>query len=341
MNDDNGYSAAGRAEPGEDLIAILIREAGPRETPPAAHYAQVLATTRRSWRERVAARRRRRFAAQMAAGIAAVALAVLAARQFDGGDPGPVVVAATDAVAGDVDVWRDSRPGWAPLTQHGVAITGGTRIRTGAAGRAGLILADGASLRIDAASEIEFEAPGRLRLETGAVYVDTGAGSRAARRVEVHTPAGLVWDVGTQFEVRYRDERLLLRIREGRAILERGVEEFQVLAGEELRVSGGDRLERAAVSPFGPEWRWVQAVAPLPYVDTLTVQELLEWVARETGREIHFSEPGLAARAGRTILHGNQRRLLPMEALAVMLATTDLGYTVIGDDEILITNEAR
>jgi ferric-dicitrate binding protein FerR (iron transport regulator) len=341
MNEDNGHSAAGRAESGDDLIAMLIREAGPRERPPAAHYAEVLAATRRSWRATVAARRRRRFAVQVAAGIAAVALAVLASQRFGGGDPAPIVVAATDAVAGEVDVWRDSRPGWAPLTSVGVAITGGTRIRTGASGRAGLILADGASLRVDAASEISFEAPGRLRLEAGAVYVDTGAGSRVVRRIEVSTPAGLVWDVGTQFEVRYRNERLLLRIREGRAILERGEEEIQVLAGEALRVDGSDRLERSAVAPFGPEWSWVQTVAPLPYVDTLTVQELLEWVARETGREIHFSEPGLAARAGRTILHGNQHRLLPMEALAVMLATTDLDYTVIGDDEILITGEAR
>jgi ferric-dicitrate binding protein FerR (iron transport regulator) len=341
MNDDNGHSAAGRAGPDDGLIATLIRNAGPRETPSAAHYAQVLAATRRSWRKTVAARRRRRFAWRTAAGVAAVALVMLAGQRFVGDGPGPVVVAATDALAGAVDVWRESRPGWAPLDHAGIAITDGTRIRTGATGRAGLILADGASLRIDAESEIAFEAPGRLRLETGALYVDTGAGSRTARRIEVHTPAGLVWDVGTQFEVRYRDEQLLLRIREGRTILERGDEDIQVLAGEQLRVTASDSLERSAVSPFGPEWKWVQAVAPLPYADTLTVQELLEWVARETGREIHFSEPGLAARAGRTILHGNQHRLLPMEALAVMLATTDLDYTVIGDDEILITGEAR
>jgi hypothetical protein len=300
------------------------------------HYREVLAATRSQWAHGVARRRRRRTGLGQAASAAAALVVVGLVTRFDGGDPGPLVVAAADAMVGDIEFRSPTAADWTALTAPGVAITRGTRIRTAEDGRAGLRLEDGTSLRLDQTSEISFDGAGRVRLARGVVYIDTGSDPGPARRVEVVTPAGVVWDVGTQFEVRYRADTLTLRVREGRVILEREADEIQGVAGEQVRLDRDGRVERTAFSPFDAEWRWVQAVAPLPYEDTLTVHELLEWVARETGREVHFSEPGLATRASRTILHGNPHRLLPMEALAVMLATTDLTYTVAADGEILI-----
>lgn len=336
MDDTERDQTEAGADGREDLIAALVRGAGPREDPPMDHYREVLEATRSQWARSVARRRRRRTGLGLAASIAAALVVVGLMSRFDGGDPGPLVVAATDAVVGDIEVRSTRNAEWTALTAPGVAITSGTRIRTSGDGRAGLRLADGTSLRLDQTSEISFESAGRIRLSQGGVYIDTGSDPGPARRVEVVTPAGVVWDLGTQFEVRYRENILTLRIREGRVILERDANEIQGVAGEQVRLDRDRRVERTAFSPFDAEWRWVQAVAPLPYEDTLTVHELLEWVARETGREVHFSEPGLATRASRTILHGNPRRLLPMEALAVMLATTDLSYTVAADGEILI-----
>ena len=63
---------------------------------------------------------------------------------------------------------------------------------------------------------------------------------------------------------------------------------------------------------------------------------LLEWVARETGRVIQFDKPEIERKAGTTILHGNIRHLAPLEALEVMLATTDLEYALPDDGTILI-----
>jgi hypothetical protein len=66
------------------------------------------------------------------------------------------------------------------------------------------------------------------------------------------------------------------------------------------------------------------------------VTVLLTWVARETGRAVRFASPDIERKAGTTILHGNIRHLAPLEALSVMLATTDLEYTLPDDATILI-----
>lgn len=335
--DEQGAGRDGR----DDMIAALIRDSGPREDPPMDHYREVLDATHSQWALSVARRRRRRRGLGLAASIAAALVVVGLMSRVDDADTGPLVVAATDAVVGDIEFRSTTATQWTALTGPDVAITRGMRIRTPGDGRAGLRLEDGTSLRLDQTTEISFDRAGRVRLARGAVYIDTGSDPGPARRVEVVTPAGIVWDVGTQFEVRYREDILTLRIREGRVILEREADEIQGVAGEQVQLDRAGRVERTAFSPFDAEWRWAQAVAPLPYQDTLTVHELLEWVARETGREVHFSEPGLATRASRTILHGNPHRLLPMEALAVMLATTDLTYTVAAEGEILIAATPR
>ena len=325
----------------EDLIAALIRDAGPRQEPPAEHYEDVLAATREAWSAKLASRRRRRLAYGLAASLALVAMTLGLSLRLENPDPALVIVASTDTIVGAVSVRSPSSPDWTRLDGNGLNLVSGTRLRVGVDAGAGLILEDGSSLRIAADSEAVFEGPGRVRLEAGLVYIDTGATAAAARRVEVVTPAGLVWDLGTQFEVGYRADALTIRVREGRVIVERDSKEIQGLAGEALQLDETGRLQRTAISPFGPEWRWVQAVAPLPYADQLTVHELLEWVARETGREVRFAESGLAVRAGRTVLHGNPHRLMPMEALAVMLETTDLRYTVDRDGAILIAARPR
>ena len=63
---------------------------------------------------------------------------------------------------------------------------------------------------------------------------------------------------------------------------------------------------------------------------------LLDWVARETGKEVRFAEPALVRKANTTILHGDIGDLAPLDALALMLATTDLEHAILDDGTILI-----
>jgi hypothetical protein len=51
---------------------------------------------------------------------------------------------------------------------------------------------------------------------------------------------------------------------------------------------------------------------------------------------VTFERPEIERKASSTILHGSIRNLAPLEALSVMLATTDLEYALPDDGTILI-----
>ena len=70
-------------------------------------------------------------------------------------------------------------------------------------------------------AEIILESRSRLRLTTGKVYIDTGAGGAEGQMLVV-TDAGSVADIGTQFEVLYDDSHFQVRVREGHILLQRG-----------------------------------------------------------------------------------------------------------------------
>jgi len=59
-------------------------------------------------------------------------------------------------------------------------------------------------------------------------------------------------------------------------------------------------------------------------IDGHSAQALLEWAAREMGRELVYAQPFIAERAAHVILHGEPGPLAPAAVLEVMLATTDL-----------------
>ena len=54
-------------------------------------------------------------------------------------------------------------------------------------------------------------------------------------------------------------------------------------AGETLHVDQQGRYVRRTVPVFGPEWAWASTIAPQFQLEGSTVQQFLEWVAREQG----------------------------------------------------------
>lgn len=336
---------AGRDRPdaGEraDALARLIRAAGARQVPPSDAAERVYAVAESVWRGTVARRRRRRAAWAVAAGL--VLAAAVARLAGDVGDPAPAAMAArTDRVVGDVAALAPGDTVWRPVAGDRAPIPAGTRLRSGTAAGAGLVLTGGTSLRLGASSEILLESASRAHLRSGRVYVDAGPLPGAANPLEIVTAQGSVSHVGTQFELAYGQEGLRLRVREGRVLLQRGGSATSAAAGgTEIFLGADGTLRRATVAGHGPDWDWVQALAPTPELRDRPLSVLLQWVARETGREVRFARPELRERAGRTTLHGAAESLLPMEAMAAVLATTDLRYELVGEGHILIDERPR
>ena len=80
-----------------------------------------------------------------------------------------------------------------------------------------------------------------------------------------------------------------------------------------------------------PSWLELESTgARLPLV------HFLEWVARETGRQVQYDSPETEARVRRVTLHVNSIDLAPVDALEVALASTDIEYSLPDEATILL-----
>lgn len=309
-----------------DIVETLIRRAGRRVEPPEDAYRQVLAAATGAFRDKAARRRQRRQFAWAAVAATAVLASVLlfqwAPPTADRGELASVVrvIGGAETAVGD---------DWEPLDEEYGSMGTGVRVRTQAGGRAALALSGGGSLRLAAETELRLDAPGRLYVSRGTVYFDSGAAAGAGR-LEFVTPAGTARDIGTQFELHVEDATLRVRVREGSVSIDRGGQILTGVAGEQIAIGSLGTVERTSVAPDAEVWQWVESVTPTPDMDGRPASELIAWAARETGRELRYASPLVEQRAKQVILHGNIRNLAPLDALAAMLATTDLEYALVG-----------
>jgi len=330
----------GRPEPaprpggGADALERLLPLAGPRPPIPAERAARVEAAVRARWGERVRARRRR-VALASAAALATLALGVaawwrLAAPPALDREP----VAQVERLAGTV-LGDDGSAGSRPVVA-GEWLEPGVTLDSGDLGRAALRLGAGTSLRLDRSTRVRLTERGRLELLAGAVYLDSRGGEADVR---VETSWGQVRELGTQFEVRAEGDGLRVRVREGAVVLGSRDGAREVPAGVELAIRGDGRPSRRAIASHAREWDWVASIAPSFELDGSTLGEFLGWVSRETGREIRFADPELAATAPALVLGGALAELSPEQALLAVLPTCGLEHRL--EDEAFVLVRSR
>lgn len=320
-----------------DVVESLIRTAGRRAEPPEDAYRQVFAAANNALRDKVS-RRQERLWGLWAGAAAVLVLAIALMMQWTP----PLlqreqlarvvrVIGSAEQATGDI---------WRPLGESGVPLSSGMKLRTLADGRAALMLSGGTSLRLAADTEVMLDAPGRLYIRTGTVYLDSGA--RAPEpRLEVVTPAGTARELGTQFELQIAGSALRLRVREGSVAIDRDGRSLTGGAGEQITFDGLGGVSRAAIAPDSADWQWAEAIAPTPDMDGKPAAALITWVARETGRRLRYESAIVEQRAATVILHGNIRHLEPLAALEAMLATTDLECVLLGDTMEIRAKDAR
>ena len=313
-------------KPETDIVELLIRNTGRRVDPPEDAHRQVLGAATDAFRRKSARRRQGRWFA-VAAAIATLAVGAVLMTQWNS-PTGRGDLARIERVTGGVELAKGE--GWQPLDEHRGSLREGRRLRTDADGRAALRLAGGASLRLAGETEVMLDAPGRIFVHHGTIYVDGGA-RPGADRIEVVTPAGTARDLGTQFELQVAGTRLRLRVREGSVSIDRGGRSLVGAAGEQIEIDDVGSVLRGAIDPASDAWAWAEVIAPVPDVDGRPATQLIGWVARETGRRLRYESPAVEERAASVILHGNIHHLPPLAALEAMLATTDLEYVLEGD----------
>ena len=325
---------------GRDVLGELVHAAGRRTAPDREDYEHVLHAAMSAWQKTLRARRRRKWALSLAAAVISAAVGVVTIRHLM---PRTVasVVATTVVVHGNAAMRSPEDGTWRPL-QLNASIVAGSHLRTGAAAGLAFELNGGVSARLDKQSEVEVASSRAMRLIAGAVYVDTGTAHtsgdvQSSGRLRVETALGTVSDVGTVFQIRAEPAVLHIAVREGLVQLDAPDHSarFQSAAGEELQVDEHGTAHRAPFAATHPDWAWAEALAA-PEVEGRSLLQFLAWVARETGRTLRFQGPDVEAQARAVVLHGKTLDLTPLQALDLMLSTTDLEYMLSADEAIVI-----
>jgi ferric-dicitrate binding protein FerR (iron transport regulator) len=316
-----------------DPLGEVVRIVGRRLAPPEAHYEQVLAAATDAWQRKVRSRRRRRWLLATAAAMITMAVGLIAVLQWM---PRNSAIATATVVRGNAALRLSDDQAWQPL-HPGSPIPAGTLVRTGARGTLALTLDGGTAVRVKELSDVTLESTDMLRLRGGTIYVDSGLGQNG-QSVRIQTDLGTVRDIGTIFEIRATPSSLRIRVREGRVDLEIPAQSelLQTGAGEQLEIDPLGTIRRSDLASSDAAWRWAEALATAPEIEGRPLLQFLAWVARETGRRLEFEEPAIEAQAREVVLHGKTRDLAPLQALDLLLSTTDLEYVLPSDDVIVI-----
>jgi ferric-dicitrate binding protein FerR (iron transport regulator) len=319
----------------EEAVQGLLRGMAPEAEPSAAVRERIRQAVAAEWRAAVAAnakpttRNWQRPALAMAASLAviAVALGVFQLRTPTQAPSVATLARLSGSVEVGVEVGVDAD--WQPVAA-GQSLRVGQQLVTGPQGKAALTLARGATLRLDANTRIAMAGIDRVVVKRGAVYLDAGNRPAAGPGLQIASAFGNTRHLGTQYEVRVSPAGMRVSVREGRVELSgAGGSRSAVVAqaGEQLLIGSAGAVARQAVDRHDARWNWIADVTPPYAIEDRRLAEFLAWVCRETGRELAFASPEVEATAQSIILRGSVAGLSPNDALAAVMATTNLSYT--------------
>jgi ferric-dicitrate binding protein FerR (iron transport regulator) len=313
-----------------DDVAKLVRLGGKRRSVPHERAERVRAAAQAQWQEEVRRRSRRRYvwtAAALATAASLVLAITLTFIPFGSDDPtGSGATILVEALNGSA---------WSRLgAEANLFIAVGDNLRPGSAlataeeSRAAIRLASGHSVRLDASTQIRLLDNGSLAVDRGAVYVDSGEEATTTKALDVHTPLGVIEEIGTQFEVRLANDSVRVRLREGTVVVHQDDRNHELQVGTELELNPDGSVTRRALPTHGAEWEWVVGITPMLDLEGRTAMAFLEWVARERGWTLAFADDSVARFAGETVLGGALERLTLDEALDAVLPTCQMTYHV-------------
>lgn len=308
----------------EDVLADLLKKAERREQPSDTAKRQAYAALESDWRSVVERRTKRRR--MRLVGLAASLLLVAAIlwsplqRLNDGGDtlaePFGTVVLAT---AGDTYLNGN------PVDGSNAFLRSGDRFATGPSTRAAIRPTEGGSLRLDQDTELVALAPNQLRLESGAVYVDSQG--RSTDNLAILTPFGSVRHIGTRYSVRVSENALSVSVRGGRVRIAQRDQTWETRAGERLTLTQTAESSEE-IQTFGPDWDWVLEAAPPRSLEGQSAHDLVVWIARESGYEVAYASEVAEQRA--QALVSGLGTVGPQQALETLRYASDLQFDVDG-----------
>lgn len=308
-----------------DKLAQLLAQAGPRHAPPPRIEAEVRAAVHAEWQHLIQTRkaRQRRYGLAAAGVLFAVLGGSWLARTLDQPAPGNPAAAAMIAVI--------------TYSQGGALLNGtvaneqrlihdGDTLHTGAGG-VRIRLNNGISMRVAADSSLRWTDIHHAQLSEGRLYVDSHANAAA---LAITTAQGVVTHLGTRYFIAAEPQTLRVAVRNGRVAIHAVDTQLSVTAMEQLQLDADRQIVRRQLGPDDARWQWAAALAEPFTLENRSVSAYLQWVADETGYELHYASSALKTAADHTILHGQQATPGPLQSLQTVLGTTDFRASTAG-----------
>lgn len=304
----------------DDAVEALLQKAAPRPAPPEHIEQEIRAAVHGEWA--VASGRSRRWRTSRNIAVAAT---VLLAAVFTFNNLRQVAVPAIEVARLDQSrgaVHFQTGDTNAADNQDTSTVLAGQVLQTGRDSAAGLEWLSGGSLRVDAQTRIEFVAANEIFLHRGRVYFDSfGAGPDSA--LTIRSQYGVVSHVGTQYMTATNDTQLVISVREGEVLVQGSSQSQKISQGQRAELSGRNRATITNTNGIGPDWDWVESVAPNISVDGRSAYEFLHWVSRQTGYRIEFASETAEQLARETLLKGTVAAD-PRNELRMRMLTMDL-----------------
>lgn len=335
MSDESNVNYRERSAglPEDDVLAALFRQAEPRPIPTPSQEATIRRAVYLEWKATVkqrTKRTRRLWAVAASAVISAVIIGTLVQNAPEIA-LGPEV-AAVDKHFGVVEF---SPKTVNAVSDHMLRVSAGQSIATGDHSGVALAWVNGGSLRLDQNTSVRIDSAQEIFLQSGRVYFDSRPATHSTQMamsdltLVINTPAGTVTPLGTRYQTQVVNDELIVTVREGRVVVESDRVREHAVAREQLIVASNGVATRSVVDTFGNSWHWVEATSPFFDSAGKNVYDFLNWVGRESGREIRFRTAETERIARNTAIVGfGLLDASPTDALDIVMPTTGLHWSI-------------
>lgn len=316
----------------DDSLGQLLSNASPRPVPSKTDASEAREAVRAEWRA-VSGKRRSRKRLLRYAMAAMILIGVFSLfNVFRVPSAEFVRVASIQKSFGSIYVLGEQSK--LTLANNLTAIYAGQTIVTDYDAGMALSWADGASVRLDRDTKIEFGDDNKVHLWSGRIYFDSvpsgliaGSSAGVVDSFQIETEHGVVSHVGTQFMTQVNSSGLTVSVREGQVDIAGQYYPYAATRGEQVVFSGRQRPVVLSVSEYGEMWDWVSHASPPIDVDGKSVHAFLIWVGRELGMSIEYANDAVKAVAHETLLEGYVETD-PAEELRLRMLTAalDWGY---------------
>ncbi|HEY7774139.1 MAG TPA: FecR family protein [Marinagarivorans sp.] len=191
--------------------------------------------------------------------------------------------------------------------KEAVEIFQGDTLSTAAGGVLAIRLGDHTVVTLDENTEVALLAEDVLKVANGRVYIDSPNPNSA---ILVSTPFGDIVDIGTRYAVTVAPESLNVAMREGVAKVTTPAATLYASVtnglGDVISIDKDANVETRHLATADEQWQWTQKAIPDFDLYSASIQELLQWSSRVTGKEIIYVTESAQKAAQQTHLPDGQ-----------------------------------